>query len=78
MILAITALPTVPLIVAAATTGAADADVILIVTFPVPLPDAFVALTIKVPLAATEGVPMMTPVVAFKLSPAGQVPLAKA
>ena len=49
------------------------------VTFPVRLPEAFVALTTKtVPLAITDGVPLMTPVVAFKLSPAGQVPLARA
>ena len=78
LILTLSTLPTVPLIVADVTTGAADAAVMLIVTFPVPFPDAFVALTITVPLAANEGVPLMTPVVAFKLSPAGQVPVAKA
>ena len=49
------------------------------VTFPVRLPDALVALTTKtVPLAITDGVPLMTPVVAFKLRPAGHEPLAKA
>ena len=52
---------------------------ILNVTFPVPLPVVFEALTTTtVPLPAAVGAPLITPVVEFKLSPAGHEPLVKA
>ena len=53
---------------------------ILKVIFPVPLPEVFVALTTntELPVVVFVGVPLITPDVAFKLSPVGNVPLATA
>ena len=53
---------------------------ILKVRFPVPLPDAFVALTMTTTrvVIAVVGVPAITPVVPFKLNPDGNTPLATA
>ena len=53
---------------------------ILNVIFPVPFPDVFAALTTtNAPLVvAVVGVPLMSPEVAFKLNPSGNVPLATA
>jgi len=41
----------------------------------VPLPVAFVALTVKLNVPIAVGVPVMAPVVSFKLSPVGSVRL---
>ena len=43
----------------------------LLVVFPA----EFVALTVKLNVPITNGVPVIVPVVAFKLKPAGSVPL---
>ena len=50
------------------------------VRFPVPFPEVFVARTKTTVLfaVAAVGVPVIAPVVAFKVSPAGRVPLATA
>ena len=42
------------------------------------LPKALVAVTVKVATPGVVGVPLMTPVEAFKVSPAGSVPLVTA
>ncbi len=65
------AVPTVPVIVADVTTG--FAGLIVIVNVPIPLPLIFFAVSpiIKVPVAV--GVPDITPVLVFKLKPAGNV-----
>jgi hypothetical protein len=39
----------------------------------VPFPAAFVALTVKLNVPAAVGVPEITPVVGFKLKPAGRL-----
>ena len=39
-------------------------------------PTAFVALTVKLNVPIVVGVPVIAPVVSFKLRPAGNVPLA--
>ena len=49
--------------------------VITILRFLVALPAEFVTLTEKPDVPAVVGVPEMTPVAAFKLKPAGSVPL---
>ena len=42
------------------------------------VPKALVALTVKVAVPNTVGVPLMTPVEAFKVSPAGSAPPVRA
>jgi len=59
----------VPVAVFEVTTGCAG--LIVITTVPVPVPPAFVAEIFTVVAAAVVGVPLITPVDALKVKPAG-------
>ena len=61
--------------VALVMTGVAGAT--RIIRFPLPVPPEFVAERVMVVLPAADGVPVMAPVLAFKLKPTGRVVAAK-
>jgi len=65
------AVPTIPLAVSALEITGAGGFEIVIVTVPVPVPPAFVAEIFTVVAAAVVGVPLITPVDALKVKPAG-------
>ena len=62
--------------VAVVITGAVAALTMTILRALVTFPATFVALTVKLKVAAVVGVPVIAPVVAFKLKPVGRLPLA--
>ena len=49
-------------------------SVMTILRFIVSLPATFVALTVKLCVSADVGIPVIAPVDAFKLRPAGRLP----
>ena len=55
--------------------GATIVAVIVMLSSLVSLPAAFVALTIKLNVSATVGVPEITPVFGFNAKPPGKLPL---
>ena len=56
--------------------GDVGAGLMTMLSALVAFPAAFVALTVKSDVAAVVGVPVITPVAVFKLSPPGRLPLA--
>ena len=50
-------------------------SVMTILRFIVPLPATFVALTVKLYVPIAVGIPVIAPVLSFRLKPAGSVPL---
>jgi len=63
--------------VAVVITGAVAALTMTILRALVTFPATFVALTVKLKVAAVVGVPDITPVFPFKFKPDGRLPLAK-
>ena len=70
MIVALNATPTVPLIDAEVITG--FAGLIVIVKVPAPNPVIFFAVSFITKVPAVVGVPLITPVVVFKINPDGK------
>ena len=71
------AVPTVPAgKEAVVIVGATGAELMTMLSALVAFPALFVALTVKLKVAAVVGVPVIAPVDAFKLRPPGRLPLA--
>ena len=55
--------------------GAPSTELMVILSVLASLPAAFVALTVKLNVSATVGVPEITPVFGFNTKPPGKLPL---